>query len=418
LGYSKQQLSLLSLAINIARGLSLHRINPHTDSELDQTEVALTPPQVEALIQRETGRRIWWHLCGQDWFCTTSTRMYSIQKRHCTTTAPLHYNDETMKLLAKGKPAHTHYGNHLHRLAGLNVEFFEAMQDAQDTETEYNTVLRYDSKIRALFTEAPNFKPNSSEDGPPDAWVKWANRTIEVSHAHKIIKVNQFFLARSFYDPRYAYSRWATITASKTIIQMLEKAYTEASPSFWIDQAFIVTACINLVLDVWNRPEEDCPEVIEHLALIQRAVNVLKRFPSSAIATHGIHLLHNLSKNRTRKPEQSEQHPNGQAAMNFGSTPNFAQPYTPNKRQRRENSSIFQWAPGKTLALANSDPTLNASTIPNMTNPMQFDGVGDGLTQYPIITGDSDFNDVIGGFPQTSLEGNNYFEDVFNLDFF
>jgi hypothetical protein len=104
--------------------------------------------------------------------------------------------------------------------------------------------------------------------------------------------------------------------------------------------------------------------------------------------------------------------------MNFGSTPNFAQPYTPNKRQRRDNSSIFQWAPGKTLALANSDPTLNASTIPNMTNPMQFDGVGDGLTQYPIITGDSDFNDVIGGFPQTSLEGNNYFEDVFNLDFF
>ncbi|KAF2814837.1 uncharacterized protein BDZ99DRAFT_185521 [Mytilinidion resinicola] len=425
LGYSKQQLSLLSVSITIARGLSYHRIGKDAEPELDRAGQVLTPTQREAIIQRETGRRVWWHLCGQDWFCTTTTRMYSIQKRHFTTTAPLHYDDETMKPLAKGVPGITHYNNHLNKLAQLNVEFFEALQDAQNAEAEYDVVLRYDSKMRALYAEAPKFKPTSPEDGSSHQWVRWANRGVELSHNHKIIKVNQFFLGRSFSEPRYAFSRWATITASKNIIHTMEKSYGESSPCFWIEQAFMVTSCINLVLDILNRPEEDSPEIKEHLALVQAAVNTLQKFPNSAIATHGIHLLSTLSKDRGRKPDKNEQQPGGQTATNASNATPSVQVYLPNKRQKRDNRSIFQSPFSTDIALANPIPDTNGSTsAPNLLNPVQFDGNGDSLSlinQYPWYAnaGDVDFGDILNTFPpQSGLEANNFFEDVFNLDFF
>ncbi|KAF2501376.1 hypothetical protein BU16DRAFT_197430 [Lophium mytilinum] len=425
LGYSKQQLSLLSVSITVARGLSYHRIGKDAELELDRAGPDLTPTQREAVIQRETGRRLWWHLCTQDWLCTTTTRMYSIQRRHYTTTAPLDYDDETMKPLAKGIPGITHYTNHLHKLARLNVEFFEALQDAQNAEAEYDVVLRYDSKMRALYADAPPFKTTNPEDDPRHQWVRWANRGIELSHNHKVIKVNQFFLGRSFSEPRYAFSRWSTITASKNIIQIMLKDYGEASPCFWIEQAFLVTACINLVLDILNRPEEDSPEIKEHLALVQAAVNTLQKFPNSSIASHGIHLLSTLSKDRGRKPDKNDQQPEGQSATNFSSNVPSGQVYLPNKRQKRYNSSIFQSPFSTDIALANPMPATDGSTsIPNILNPMQFDGNGDNLNmlnQYPWYANahDVDFGDMLNTFPpQSGLEANNFFEDVFNLNFF
>lgn len=114
----------------------------------------------------------------------------------------------------------------------------------------------------------------------------------QASVNHKIIMLHQSFLSKSFKDVRYTYTRWACATAAMNVIQ-LYKARDPDEPQWWVEQAFVVTSAICLMLDLFNRPPTDT-QVDEYLGCVQHAVRFLQQFSTSSVALHGVRLLLSL----------------------------------------------------------------------------------------------------------------------------
>lgn len=200
----------------------------------------MTPEQREALIQREIGRRLWSALTSQDWLCSTSQGMYTLQKRHFTSILPRHFDEETWEPVHNfSKPVFTHINNYLNEIAHLLVRYLDDMMDASDIESKYNVVLRFDALMRGLCIEKmPPWLSLSTpfNDAWPE-WTKWVRRSYQASAAHKIIMIHQSFLGKSFTDARYTYSRWACSSSAKIIIEAMEGRLPH-EPQWWVEQVF------------------------------------------------------------------------------------------------------------------------------------------------------------------------------------
>lgn len=421
LGYSKAYAVHFSSAIAIAKGLGLHRLGPSVDQDIEESGPILSKSQRDSVISREVGRRLWSYLCTHDWICANSTGMYAINRRHFTSIKPNHYDDETMKLIGNHAPAITHYTNYLQSIASLMAEFHDSLLSA-DTSAQYNEVLRYDSKVRALEAEEmPKFFSLQTPTEPSwPEWIAWARRSSIVVHAHKVIVIHQSFLSKSFKSPRFAYTRWACTAASKTIVANVEEGCEGDGPMLWVEQAFVVAAGITLALDIFYRTESES-EFWEHWTWINRAIHLLQKFPKSELAVHGTRLLVSLLKERSRKSEirqdavssSPKDCPSPDRHLDLD-----PQAERPNKRPRHNSSSILQSVNGRDVRL--SIPQTGQSSL-----SMRLDNIGqvhDG--NVPILGkssshGDSmDLEEILHNFPpQVGWDSSSFFEDMLELDF-
>lgn len=212
-----------------------YRLGPHPDDAKSTLE--MTAQEKDAFLQREIGRRVWSALTSQDWLCSTSQGMYTLQKRHYTSIPPRHFDEETLLPLTDSTPTCTGMGNYLNIVAHTLVRYLDDMFDAPDLSSKYHVVLRYDAIMRALSLERiPKFLDTRTPYNPDwPQWTLWARRSYQASCAHKVIMVHQSFLGRSFKDPRYTYSRWACLSSSKTILEAMEKRHNE-EPQWWVEQ--------------------------------------------------------------------------------------------------------------------------------------------------------------------------------------
>jgi len=204
--------------------------------------------QKEALLQREIGRRVWNALTSQDWLCSTSQGMYTLQRRHYTTIPPRHFDEETfMPVTHELTPTFTHISNYLNEIAHILVRYLDDMFDAPDIAAKYDVVLKYDAIMRGTSIEKmPKWLSTHTPYNPEwPEWAVWARRSYQASCAHKIIMIHQSFLYRSFKDVRYTYSRWACISSSKTIVETLDKRHPK-EPQWWVEQ--VCRPSTNLVL--------------------------------------------------------------------------------------------------------------------------------------------------------------------------
>jgi transcription elongation factor SPT5 len=195
-------------------------------------------------------------------------------------------------------PSITHVGNYFFDYAALLLEVHNTMvshlDSAADEPTKYATILRFDGELRALCVEkVPKcLNPRTPYDPGWPKWVGWARKLHQASVNHKLIMIHQNFLSQSFKDVRYTYSRWACATAAKNIINMYGTRDPE-EPQWWVEQAFVVTAGICLVLDLFHRAEGDS-ETLEYQACVQKAIRFLQLFITSSVAVHGVRLLMSL----------------------------------------------------------------------------------------------------------------------------
>ncbi|KAF1973028.1 hypothetical protein BU23DRAFT_466187 [Bimuria novae-zelandiae CBS 107.79] len=289
----------------IARGLGLNKLGPHPEDTILPS--AMTAQQKDALIQREIGRRVWGALVSQDWLCSTSQGMYTLQRRHYTSIPPRHFNEGTWEPVHNcSEPTFTHVSNYLNEIAHVLIRYLDEMMDARDIESKYNVVLRYDAIMRGLCSERmPSWLSTNSPYNPAwPQWTKWVRRSYQASCAHKIIMIHQSFLGRSFKDARYTYSRWACISSAKTILGAMEERLPQ-EPQWWVEQAFVVTAGLCLGLDLFHRSGRE-PQVVEdHEKAIQKAIRILEQFPTSSVAAHGIRLLTTLLQEYAKKTDVS-----------------------------------------------------------------------------------------------------------------
>lgn len=257
IGFSNKQFIIFGAALRIAQSLGLQRL-AH-DSELDKfpaNNAGTSTSRKDILIRREIGRRIWTQMCIQDWFSIPSSDMYFINKQHFTTSRPRRIDDEKMLPAGDRVVVLTDSANLLHEIASLMADFHDSITTLSDPAAKYDQVLKYDSRLRILSTESVShlFTTDTVEASEP-RWVRWARGVIGIVQAHKIITIHRGFLGKSFTDPRYTYTRWASVAASKTILGEAETATADIErPAFWHDQVSIKFGCIRAPLKRRGNP--------------------------------------------------------------------------------------------------------------------------------------------------------------------
>lgn len=279
LGLSNQQFVMFGTSLRIAQSLGLQR-TPHEQSSL------LDNASESMQMHKETSRRVWWNLVMQDWFSISSYDMFSIHPLHFTTPRPYRHDGDSTEMAED--EALVNYTNHILDIAAVMVDFHMATTASPDTEAKYEQVLKHDAKLRRLGSEP--ICPSSTNI----TWLPWARRVAHVVHAHKTIILHRHFLGRSFKDPAFAYTRWASIEASKVIVRKVEQSFADPErPSIWNDQAHLTGAGVTLCLDFMHRNESE-PEHAEHRRLVDKVMAMLTSCKNSVLASRGHRLLSSM----------------------------------------------------------------------------------------------------------------------------
>jgi transcription elongation factor SPT5 len=113
--------------------------------------------------------------------------------------------------------------------------------------------------------------------------------------------IHQSFISKSFKDARYTYTRWACATAAKNVIALYTTRDSE-EPQWWIEQAFLVTAALCLLLDLFHRQDKDT-ETDEYLGCVRQAIRYLQQFVTSSVALHGVRILCSLLQEYSKQHE-------------------------------------------------------------------------------------------------------------------
>lgn len=239
IGTPNRQFTIFGAALRIAQNLGLQRLAQ--DPEFDNftvDNVGISQSLKDLLIKRETERRIWTQMCSQDWFSIPSSEMYSINKQHFTTIKPHRIDDEKMILAEDHVPLGTDLCNYLYDVASLMADFHDSVTALVDPVAKYEQVLKYDSRLRALdMAPAHHTLLTETTEVFRSPWVGWARGVAHMVHAHKIIMIHRSFLGKSFTDSSFAYTRWASIAASKAILREVGIASADVErPTLWTDQ--------------------------------------------------------------------------------------------------------------------------------------------------------------------------------------
>jgi hypothetical protein len=296
LGYSTTQSTLLGAAYKIAQGLGLQRLGLEDDemSLTTRTGMLMVPAQRQKIVQRETGRRVWAQLCIQDWFSIAFSEMYSVNPLHFATLKPSNVDDTSLQVYPDEVPGQPGFINFLYDIARLMPTIHDAILGSNTLFTKYERVLEADSRLRQLVTEGCPKYLNVLEPLDPSwpPWIPWARRSVQLCYHHKTIMIHRPFLARSFTEPTFNFSRRACLSASKNILKEAKQAFDEEGPALWIDQAFMVAAGITLVLDLFHRRRGE-PELMEHKKLVESTINTLSKY-DSMIGARGCRMLASL----------------------------------------------------------------------------------------------------------------------------
>lgn len=290
LGRSTELSILLGAAVKVAQALGLDTLDYNATLE----DIDKTSPQDQRhrLIKRELGRKLWSHLCVQDWTSLPFAGSHNINPCHFTTTLPSSRDYLTMEPLPATFPTYISYGNYLFEIAKLVVRHHEATLQATTPFTEYQSILDYDTQMRNLATKGmPRyFHVMEPVDTMWPEWVHWARSSLTVCFAHKIIMIHRAYIRQSFTNPLYSMTRATCTAAAKTILNEAKKVKDIDGPIIWIDKAFCVAAAIILCLDIFHRPDSD-PELAIHKGLVLECIEQLRKFESSVIAVRGASVL-------------------------------------------------------------------------------------------------------------------------------
>jgi hypothetical protein len=243
LGFSNEQFVLYGAAYRIAQSLGLQKLPVDVSPNGPDTPRAdSSRSQKDLLIKREVGRKVWIGLCTQDWFSIASSDMYFLHKKQFTTCKPQRIDDETLLLVGDHVSLGVDFGNYMYDIASLMADFHDATFGLEDVSDHYDMVLKFDSKLRALGPESCLPSSLLGVAGQPP-WVAWARHTCNILHAHKLIMMHRRFLSRSFTNPRFAYTRWASAASAKKILKEIETAASISQmPAIWSCQVNIVAS--------------------------------------------------------------------------------------------------------------------------------------------------------------------------------
>jgi hypothetical protein len=146
-----------------------------------------------------------------------------------------------MQLVGDHVPISVDFANYMYDIASLMADYHDETAALEDVSEHYDMILKYDSRLRALGPETC-LPPSLLDTAGKPPWVAWARHTCNILHAHKLIMMHRRFLSRSFYNTRFAYTRWASVASARKILNEIEAAYSETQmPAIWSCQVNHVT---------------------------------------------------------------------------------------------------------------------------------------------------------------------------------
>lgn len=284
------ELSVLrGAATQIARSLGLDQLDH--DTRLDIVTSASSEADKHMLLQRDTGRRLWFQLCVQDWISLPFTESYIIDPLQFTSCKPANRNFLTMELVDEDCPTYISYTNYLCQIAKLMAKHHEAVLRSSTLLTKYEQTLDYDYRLRALATKAmPKYFHVVEPIDPewPD-WIPWARRSLTVCFAHKMIMIHRAFLRKSFENAAFSATQSTCLAAAKTILKEVQTRDMDG-PTIWIDEAYCASAGVVLCLDILHRSTTDAL-FQNHVDLVRECISRLHRCSWSNVAARGARVL-------------------------------------------------------------------------------------------------------------------------------
>ena len=230
-GFSTLCRAGLGDALVVARDIRLHR----TDFIYDRGQC----PKALSEVEKETRRRVWWHLTASDWVISLSggpsEGIYNIHPAHIACHKPRNINDDEILNLPPdfshplSVPTDASYLIQRIRLAAICRHVVDAMplSPATPDAIPYSQLLELDQMFQSMIDELPFFFKN-------DAASRQKARAIHRSNSHIAIqrymitmtlntrrcKLHQPFLIRGFTNPMYRHSRDICLESARIVLQI------------------------------------------------------------------------------------------------------------------------------------------------------------------------------------------------------
>ncbi|KAF9884825.1 hypothetical protein FE257_001241 [Aspergillus nanangensis] len=262
-GLSSKWRCLFSSTITLAREMSLHQIDKPSSRKVSGEL---------SVIEKEVGRRIWWHVTATDWMLAGMSGpqegIYSIYPAQMNVNKPLHLDDYSLQggnlayELPHSEPSTMSYFLNRIRLAELTRESI-ACTCPDINNASYEEVLRIDGKITKFLEDLPPFfHLDSAGQGESvenlNAGIMVQRYVINFLTNSRRCKLHLAFLRKDNAGELYRPSRTACLEASRQIIRTERLFEDEGSWYATSRMRFsgtlhcLFTACTVLAVDLCN----------------------------------------------------------------------------------------------------------------------------------------------------------------------
>ncbi|KAF2171558.1 hypothetical protein M409DRAFT_18671 [Zasmidium cellare ATCC 36951] len=306
-GFSMRLRLLQSTALAMARELRLHMIDAVQSKPIDLDQAAV--------IEIETGRKLWWYIACTDWllaFDSGPTQgVYSVIPQQMRVKKPRNLNTDdffTRDLdFERSNDAATPMAYYFLRirLAEVCREAVDSMIMQQPEAVPYDKVYELDGKFCALTTSLPRFL--QLDVGPETIKREFGDRGgsqigLQRALANLMISVRRCkfhlpFLIRHKINPRYAFSRYACLESAQKLLEVRRVFLDDSSwqisstlPLLGLYR-FVFYAAMVLVMDLCINNPNDRTRLVE----VRDAMQIVAETKSTnQTAWHFLHALRDV----------------------------------------------------------------------------------------------------------------------------
>ncbi|KFY53881.1 hypothetical protein V496_07364 [Pseudogymnoascus sp. VKM F-4515 (FW-2607)] len=225
-----------SINIGMARAINLHLLgSSHSGS-------------TEEIIQREMGRRVWWHLVEVEWNFTPYHRYSSV--------APNHFNTALPNITDEGEyvSSNTHSTHSLSFLlatcqsARVLYDLYGSLEPNQNPS--YEAVLAASDQLDKIC-HSFHVKPQQLVESPTTTSTSsYMRAVLEMTLAYRSYVIHRAYYVKSLSEMAFQKSHVTCVKAAETILNLADKGLPSTFYRLWNVTLWLVSAGIVLSLDL------------------------------------------------------------------------------------------------------------------------------------------------------------------------
>ncbi|KIW22813.1 uncharacterized protein PV07_11074 [Cladophialophora immunda] len=279
----------VALLITEAQILQLDRVDSPR-----QRKTRENPPTLESMVRLEIQRRVWWVIVMSDWMYSFvnwgQPGTYLVHPDHMNVRFPSNVEDDNIRPgyncnqpLSGPVTVMTFLIARL-LIANIIQKLTDAMNKAElgDVELDYSTVMIFDKKINDTYNALPAYLHYETD---PEALKNLFEERPYLDRQRKLLLfglhnslalLHRRYLARSYQDQRYIYSRITCLRSTRIVLEMQEAVRGSLLGRAWLVVFHVFIATTTLTMDyVYNR--RDPRQAAERKAEILKCYRILEQ---------------------------------------------------------------------------------------------------------------------------------------------